>query len=182
MKTLKFSSFKLLCLLVSIFSGISYSSQASKSFMGDIVTSTQCNLCNSLMPIVRSMVITGRTRNFQPLAAQLCLSFKISTDKQVCDQTVSIFDEIIFETLKSTTLTNEELCSAFLNCNPISNPIWNWNINLPNVAKPEVVTPVLPEVNIILIRLTINLVIVKLLIFKIFNKACISQVQSFASY
>lgn len=44
-------------------------------------------------------------------------------------------------------LKDLELCSIVLNCEPILNPILNWNITLPNVPKPPVVPPAQPKVN-----------------------------------
>ena len=43
-----------------------------------------------------------------------------------------------------TTLTDIETCSAFIGCGPITNPILNWNITLPNVPKPPVKPPIPP--------------------------------------
>jgi hypothetical protein len=138
---------KFACLFLSCLIGSLSTYRLDKSFMGDLVTNTECKFCNTFMPIARSMVIKGRTQNFRSLAVQACLSFKISTDRQVCDQTVSVFDDVIYEALKSSPLTNEELCSVFLKCKPVKNPIWNWNIKLPSVEKPKVVSSVLPDVN-----------------------------------
>jgi sphingomyelin phosphodiesterase len=40
---------------------------------------------------------------------------------------------------KNSPLSSSELCSAFLNCSPIKNPYFDWNVTFPNVPKPPVV-------------------------------------------
>ena len=42
-----------------------------------------------------------------------------------------------------TSLSSEDLCSIALGCSPVENPVYNWNITLPNVPKPPV-KPLLP--------------------------------------
>ena len=49
----------------------------------------------------------------------------------------------VLSIINDTTLTDEELCSFALNCAPITNPIINWNISLPDVPKPPV-NPIIP--------------------------------------
>jgi sphingomyelin phosphodiesterase len=117
-----------------------------QSLIASLVNKVECGLCNTLIPVARSLVKKDRTTTFRSLAVQICLVLKISNDKKVCDQTVSIFEEIAFEVLRESTLTDQELCSVFLKCQPINNPVWNWNITMPNVPKPPVVAPKLPDV------------------------------------
>jgi len=45
-----------------------------------------------------------------------------------------------------TQLTSKDLCSIALACTPVTNPIYNWNVTLPNVPKPNVKPLALPKV------------------------------------
>ena len=46
----------------------------------------------------------------------------------------------------STQLTSKELCSVALSCTEIDNPIYTWNISLPDVPKPTIKRLELPRV------------------------------------
>jgi hypothetical protein len=78
---------------------------------------------------------------------------------------IYFFQAVVLSIVKETELTSTDLCSLSLGCNPINNPLLNWNISLPNTPKPPVVTPKLPEVTLkllvyfieFLISLQINL-------------------------
>jgi len=51
----------------------------------------------------------------------------------------------VINVINDTTLTDNELCSVFIGCDPVTNPILVWNITLPNVPKPPIVPPIPPQ-------------------------------------
>ena len=53
-----------------------------------------------------------------------------------------------------TQLTSKDLCSIALECTPVVNPLYEWNITLPNVPKPIIKPLELPKVSFYFYRET----------------------------
>jgi hypothetical protein len=48
---------------------------------------------------------------------------------------------------RDSPLSDEDLCNAVLECGPVTDPVFNWTITLPNVPKPPIKPLVPPKVN-----------------------------------
>jgi hypothetical protein len=53
----------------------------------------------------------------------------------------------VLNVVRDTSLSSVELCNIGLNCGPVFNPIFNWNVTIPNDQKPDPIAPQQPKVN-----------------------------------
>lgn len=111
-------------------------------------SSLGCSLCSGLVGVVKLLAKLGKTKTLSQLAVIICRLIDYA-ERDVCTQIVDVYDDSVYGVLKYTALNNRELCSLFLDCGPITNPAFDWNITLPDVPKPPVQSHVLPAVNML---------------------------------
>lgn len=107
----------------------------------------ECALCFAALPLAKNFIIKNDTKAFTDIAILVCLALKIADDEKVCQEAIDLFQGPVLDVIVDTALNERELCSAFLDCEPVKNPAFTWNITLPDVPKPPVNPPVPPPVS-----------------------------------
>ncbi len=106
-----------------------------------------CTACYAAIPLIKELIIKNDTKGFREIAVLVCVTLKLANDPQVCNQAIELFEPAVLNVIKDTALSDIEICSAFINCGPIKNPAFTWNITLPNVPKPPIRPLNPPNVN-----------------------------------
>ncbi|CAF0958145.1 unnamed protein product [Brachionus calyciflorus] len=102
-----------------------------------------CDACYLIMPLARDLIAKNETKYFKEIAKFICQFLEIE-QLSVCSDAIDLFTVPVLNIINDTTLNDIELCSVGLDCKTVENPIFNWNLSLPNIPKPPVIQPIPP--------------------------------------
>ena len=62
------------------------------SSLGGITPKEECDLCYALLPIAKDLIKKNDTKLFKEISTLVCLTLKITSDEQVCEQAIGLFE------------------------------------------------------------------------------------------
>jgi len=98
-------------------------------------TKILCPACYLLAPHAREVYISNDTEKIDKMVEQICEFGALLVDKSICLSITTLFHNQAVTILKESPLSSKELCGAILGCFAVKNPVFNWNITLPNAVQ-----------------------------------------------